>query len=138
MKKQVKKLINKFEVKTKLRSGDEVIVVSGKEKGKKGKIERILRKKMAVIISGVNMVKKHRRSRDAQKKPEIVDIEAPIPLSNVMFADPKTGEPTRIGYKIEGSKKVRVAKKSGSVIKDKEKDTKKQKKTKEAQPDTEV
>lgn len=137
MKKQIKKLVNKFEVKTKLRTGDEVIVITGKDKGKKGKIERILRKKMAVVIAGVNIVKKHKRSRDAQKKAEIVEMEAPIPLCNVMLADPKSGEPTRIGFKVEGNKKVRIAKRSGSVIKDKEKEAKKQKKVKETQPETE-
>ena len=116
MKKQVKKLINKFEVKTKLRSGDEVIVISGKEKGKKGKIERILRKKMAVIISGVNMVKKHQKPSATAPQGGIIETESSIHVSNVMVIDPSTGEPTRVGYKEVDGKKVRVSKKTGEVL----------------------
>ncbi len=119
------KSINKFEVKTKLKKGDEVIVISGKERGKKGKIDKINRKKHGVIIQGLNMVKKHKRSRDQQRKPEIVELPAVIPLSNVMLIDPKSGEPTRIGYKFENGKKVRYAKKSGALLKDKTEGSKK-------------
>jgi large subunit ribosomal protein L24 len=119
MKKNKNIMENKFQFKTKLRTGDEVIVISGKESGKKGKIDRISRKKMTVVIPNVNMVKKHKRSKDGQKKPEIVEIAAPLNISNVMLVDPKTGEPTRIGYKFENGKKVRFAKRSGLIIKDK-------------------
>lgn len=128
------KSVNKFDVKTKLRKGDEVIVITGKELGKKGKIERINRKKKGVIIQGLNMVKKHKRSKDQQRKPEIVELPAVIPLSNVMLVDPKTGEPTRIGYKFENGKKLRFAKKSGTVLKDKT-DSSKKSKAKERESD---
>ncbi len=131
------KIVNKFDVKTKLKKGDEVIVISGKERGKKGKIDKINRKKNGVIIQGLNMVKKHKRSRDQQRKPEIVELPAVIPLSNVMLADPKTGKPTRIGYKIENGKKVRYAKKSGAILKDKTESTKKSK-SKEKAKDKEI
>jgi large subunit ribosomal protein L24 len=128
---------NKFEVKTKLRRGDEVIVIAGKDKGKKGKIERINKKKMSVLIPGINIVKKHKRSQDQQRKPEIVDMPAPLPLSNIMLVDPKSGEPTRIGYKVVDGKKVRFAKKSGVVIKDKGDSAIKEKKEKVEKPEKE-
>lgn len=123
-----KNYVNKFKVKCKLRRNDSVIVIAGKEKGKKGKIERIDLKKQVVIIPGINLVKKHKRSQDQQKKPEIVEIAAPIPISNVMLEDPKTKKPTRIGYKIENGKKVRFAKKSNTILKDKKATGSKEKK----------
>lgn len=143
MKKKIHEKLDKYSFKTKLKKGDEVLIISGKEKGKKGKIDRIISKKQAIVIPGLNLVKKHRRSRDNVKKPEIVEVAAPIHISNVMLIDPKSGKPTRIGYKYENGKKVRFAKNSGATIKDKaeaaikdksvdkEKDVKKEKKTKE-------
>jgi len=110
--------LKKYKAKTKLRKGDEVIVITGKDKGKKGKIEKIDRIKMAITIPGVNMVKKHKKSQGQVKKPEIIEKNAPIHISNVMLVDPKSGEPTRIGYKFdESGKKVRYAKKSGTILK---------------------
>lgn len=107
------KTANKMHVK----KGDEVIVIAGKDKGKKGRILASFPRDSRVLVEGVNMVKKH--SRPSQQNPQggIVNQEAPIHVSNVMIVDPKTGTPTRIGKKIlSDGKKVRVAKKSGEVI----------------------
>ncbi len=97
-----------------LRKGDEVIVVSGNEKGKRGKVMRVLAERDAVVIEGVHKVKRHVKSQP-QRPGGIIEIEAPIHASNVMLVDPQTGKPTRVKFKIEDGKKVRVAK-SGSTI----------------------
>lgn len=99
-----------------LKRGDEVIVIAGKEKGKKGKITRVDTKNNRVIVEGVNLVKRHQRPTMTSEG-GIVTKEAGIHVSNVMLADPKSGKPTRVGYKVQkDGKKVRVAKKSGEVI----------------------
>ncbi|WP_031649659.1 50S ribosomal protein L24, partial [Listeria innocua] len=69
-----------------------------------------------VLIEGINMVKKHTKPSNINPQGGILNVEAPIHVSNVMLIDPKTGEPTRVGYEVKGDKKVRVAKKSGEVI----------------------
>ena len=102
----------------KIKKGDKVIVISGKYKGKTGEILRSFPQDDKVIIDGVNIVKKHKKNRVSDSKGEIVEIAMPIHVSNVMIIDPKTKKPTRIGYKIDDKgKKVRIAKKSGEVIK---------------------
>ena len=102
--------------KFKLRKGDDVVVLSGRDKGKTGSILRVLSTKDRVIVDGVNMVKRHTRPSQAQPG-GIVDKEAPIHISNVAIADPKDGSATRIGYKfLEDGRKVRVSKRSGEVI----------------------
>ena len=102
--------------KFKLRKGDDVVVLSGRDKGKTGSILRVLSTKDRVIVDGVNMVKRHTRPSQAQPG-GIVDKEAPIHISNVAMADPKDGSATRIGYKfLEDGRKVRVSKRSGEVI----------------------
>ncbi|RMA92447.1 50S ribosomal protein L24 [Hydrogenothermus marinus] len=109
-------------VKTKLKTGDNVIVITGKEKGKTGKIKKVLRRpnRVMVIVEGINIGKKHLKHIENVQEGGIVEIERPIDISNVALIDPKTGQPTRVGYKIieEGNviKKVRVAKKSGEII----------------------
>ena len=99
----------------KIKKGDRVIVLSGKDKGKTGEVSKVLPKEDRVVVSGVNTVKRHQRP--TQTTPGgIEEKDAPIHISNVALVDPKTGEPTRVGFKVEGDKKVRVAKKSGEVI----------------------
>lgn len=100
----------------KLKKGDNVIVIAGKEKGKKGTIAQVLPLRNAVVIEGLNAVKKTKRSRVRGEKSQVIEVSMPINASNVMIADPKTGKPTRIGAKVDGAKKTRVAKKSGQTI----------------------
>ena len=101
--------------KYKVKTGDEVIVITGSEKGKKGKITKVLKDEARVIIGGVNLVKRHQKpSRTSSGG--ITEKEASIHVSNVALVDPKSGKPTRVGYKVEKEGKVRVAKRSGEVI----------------------
>lgn len=100
-----------------LKKGDKVIVTAGKDNGKEGTIERVYKKQNKVLVSEVNMVKKHIRKNEQMPQGGIVDLPRPIDASNVMFKDPKTGKPTRLGITIKNNKKVRVAKKSNTVIK---------------------
>ena len=99
-----------------LRKGDDVVVISGRDKGKTGSILRVIPSEDRVIVDGINMVKRHTRPSQAQPG-GIVDKEAPIHISNVALADPKGGSATRVGYRfLEDGRKVRVAKQSGEVI----------------------
>jgi large subunit ribosomal protein L24 len=102
-------------VKYKLKKDDLVKIVTGKEKGKSGKIVRIDRIKGRVIVSGLNMIKKARKPKKQGEKGGIVEIEAPIDISNVMIVCKKCG-PTRIGVEISGDNKVRKCKKCGEVL----------------------
>jgi len=96
---------------------DTVIVISGKDKGKKGRVIAAYPRENRVLVEGVNLVKKHAKPSQTNPQGGIVTQEAPIHASNVMLVDPKTGLPTRVGYKVlENGKKVRVAKRSGAVI----------------------
>lgn len=98
------------------KTGDKVVVISGKDKGKEGKITTVLRKENKVIVEGINIVKKHVKP-NGQSAGSIVEVEAPIHASNVMIADPKTGKPTRIGHTIDKKgKKIRVSKKSNEKL----------------------
>lgn len=97
-----------------LRVGDEVIVTSGNDKGKRGKIARVLVERNAVIVEGVNLVKRH--VKPTQQQPGgIVEKPAPLAASKVMPLDPQSGKATRVRYELRDGKKVRVAK-SGAVI----------------------
>ena len=99
-----------------LKKGDKVIVIAGADKGKKGNVVEVILDKQRVIIEDVNIVKKHKKP--TQNTPGgIVEIPAPIHVSNVMLVDPKSGEPTRIGRKLVDGKHVRYSKKSGEIIK---------------------
>jgi large subunit ribosomal protein L24 len=101
--------------KLKIKKGDKVVVLTGKDKGKTGEVKKILTAELKVIVTGVNVQTKHRKP--SQKAPGGLDkIEAPIHVSNVALADPKTGKPTRVGYKTVGDKKSRVARRSGETI----------------------
>ena len=99
-----------------VKKGDKVMVITGKDKGKTGVILTAYPKKDRVLVEGVNIVKKHTKPNQENPQGGIVSQEASIHVSNVMVIDPKTGEPTRVGYKIENGKKVRVAKKSGENL----------------------
>lgn len=100
-----------------VKKGDTVIVITGKDKGKKGRVLAAYPKKERVLVEGINLVKKHARPSQANPQGGILTQEAPIHVSNVALIDPKSGKPTRIGYKVlENGKKVRVAKKSGEII----------------------
>lgn len=102
----------------KIKKGDTVVVLTGRasDKGKKGKVLRVIPSENRVLVEGVNIVQRHTRPSQANPQGGIVNKEAPIHVSNVAIADPKTGEPTRVGFRIEDGKKVRFAKKSGEVI----------------------
>ena len=102
----------------KIKKGDKVIVLAGKDKGKTGEVSRVIPVFNKVIVNGINIAKKHTKNRfNTDKKGEIVDKTMPIDASNVALIDEKTNKPTRVGYKIDGDKKVRVSKKSGQEIK---------------------
>lgn len=103
------------EMKFKLRKEDQVQVIAGKDKGKQGKIVRIDRDKGRAIVAGVNMVKKAQKKRKQTDRGGIIEIEAPIQISNIMIVCRKCG-PTRIGYKIEGGAKKRVCRKCGEAL----------------------
>ncbi|MEC6749138.1 50S ribosomal protein L24 [Marinilactibacillus sp. GCM10026970] len=99
-----------------VKSGDKVKILAGKDKGKQGTIKTALPKQNKVIVEGINIMKKHTRPTGMGQEGGIVEIEAPIHVSNVQLIDPKTDEPTRVGYKFEDGKKVRYAKKSGETL----------------------
>jgi large subunit ribosomal protein L24 len=102
--------------KFKIKKGDRVVVITGREKGKTGEVLRILRDEARVLVQGVNMVKRHTKP-SAASTGGIVEKEASLHISNVAHVDPKTSKATRIGYKLmEGGRKVRVARKSGETI----------------------
>lgn len=100
-----------------VRKGDNVIVISGKDKGKTGKVLEALPKKERVVVEGVNIIKKHQKPTQFNPEGGILETEGTIHVSNVQLLDPKTNEPTRVGFKVVDGKKVRVAKKSGEEIK---------------------
>jgi large subunit ribosomal protein L24 len=100
----------------KIRKGDRVIVLSGRDKGKKGEVFQVMPKEDRALVRGVNTVRRHQR-QTAQQEGGIVAKEAPIHLSNLAHEDPKDGKATRIGFKImPDGRKVRVAKRSGELI----------------------
>src|SRR5688572_1370142 len=100
----------------KIKKGDRVIVLSGRDKGKKGEVYQVMPKEGRALVRGVNLVKRHQR-QTPQQEGGIISKEAPINLSNIAIEDPKTGEPTRVGFAVlEDGRKVRVAKKSGEHI----------------------
>ncbi|RDW18567.1 50S ribosomal protein L24 [Oceanobacillus chungangensis] len=99
-----------------VKKGDKVKVLSGKDRGKTGTILEAYPKKDRVLVEGVNIVKKHAKPSQENPQGGILELEAPIHVSNVMPIDPKSGEPTRVGYEVRDGKKVRIAKKSGEVL----------------------
>jgi large subunit ribosomal protein L24 len=100
----------------KIRKGDRVIVTTGRDKGRKGEVIKVYPSEGRALVSGVNMVMRHQR-QSAKQQGGIVSKEASVHLSNLAHVDPKTGEATRVGFKVLGDgRKVRFAKKSGEVI----------------------
>jgi large subunit ribosomal protein L24 len=102
-----------------LKKGDKVVVIAGRDKGRTGEIIEMRRTESRALVRGVNMVKRHQR-QTAAAEGGIISKEAPVHLSNIALADPRDGKPTRVGFKLVGSgderKKVRVAKRSGVEI----------------------
>lgn len=100
----------------KLKTGDKVVVIAGKDKGKEGNITKVLKNENKVVVEGVNVAKKHIKP-NGQTAGSIVDIELPIHASNVAILDPKTKKPSRIGHTTDkNGKKVRITKKSNSTL----------------------
>jgi large subunit ribosomal protein L24 len=99
----------------KIRKGDKVVVLAGKDKGRSGEVLSVQPKEDTAIVRGINIIVRHQRQTQAQEG-GLIRKEAPIHLSNIALADPKDGKPTRVGFKMEGDKKVRVAKRSGETI----------------------
>ncbi len=104
--------MNSLHVKT----GDTVVVLSGKDKGKKGKVLEVSPKEKKVIVEGLSMVTKHVKPRQMGEPGGIVKAEAPLYASKVMVVCPKCGKPTRVAHKLDGGKKVRVCKKCGAEL----------------------
>jgi len=104
----------------KIKKGDTVVVIAGEGKGQRGTVQRVDVKAHRVVVSGVNIAKKAQRPVRAGRgrtQTGIIEFEAPIHISNVMLVDPKTNEPTRVGFKVEpGGSKTRIARKGGSDI----------------------
>jgi large subunit ribosomal protein L24 len=105
-----------------IKSGDEVIVVAGKDRGKRGKVLRVEPERDRVYVEGLNIVKRHQKPRQvagAQRDEQVggvIEKEGPIHSSNVMLADPKDGKPTRIGIEVQDGKRHRIARRSGTRI----------------------
>lgn len=101
----------------KLKKGDNVKIVRGKDKGKTGKIDRVFPKHGMVVVPGVNQYKRHLKARSANKPSEIITLTKPLPLANVQLVCPKCNLPTRVGMQGDGgNKKVRVCRKCGQAI----------------------
>jgi len=103
-------------IKLKIKSGDTVVVTAGDHKGSEGKVMKVILEKNKAIVEGVNMVSKHEKPSADNPQGGIVKKESPIHISNLSLIDPKTGEATRVGYRMEDGKKVRFTKKSNQVI----------------------
>jgi len=102
----------------KIKKGDKIQVISGKDKGKTGEVQLVLRKLDKVVVTGINIVKKHEKKNETgDKKGGIIAVEAPIHVSNVQILDPNKNKPARVGFKMEKDKKVRITKKYNSVLK---------------------
>lgn len=99
----------------KIHTNDEVIVITGKDKGTKAKVLKAIPKENRVVVEGVNVVTRHMKPQAGQPGQKVT-FEKSIDVSNVMLVDPKTGEPTRVGYRMENDKKVRFAKKTGNTL----------------------
>ncbi|MBY8822277.1 50S ribosomal protein L24 [Sphingomonas colocasiae] len=100
----------------KIRKGDKVVVLSGKDKGRTGEVTKSIPKEGKVIVSGVNVATRHRKPTQANPQGGLERSEAPLHVSKVAIADPKTGKATRVRFETKDGKKVRVAVKSGEVI----------------------
>lgn len=114
---KVKKVLESHNNKLHVKKDDTVMVISGKDKGKKGRVIAAYPRQNRVLVEGVNMVKKHQKPNQQNPQGGIIEQEAAIHVSNVMHIDPKSGNVTRVGYKVlDNGKKVRIAKRSGEVL----------------------
>ena len=100
----------------KIRKGDRVVVLKGKDRGKEGQVMRVLPSDRKVIVDGVNVAKKHQKPTRSTMQGGIIDKDMPIDASNVAVVSPKDGKATRVGFRMEGDQKVRFAKTTGDVI----------------------
>jgi large subunit ribosomal protein L24 len=100
----------------KIKKGDKVVILSGKDKGKHGEVTKSFPKEGKVIVAGVNVATRHRKATQANPQGGLERSEAPLHVSKVAIEDPKTGKPTRVRFEMQGDKKVRVAVKSGQVL----------------------
>ncbi len=101
---------------SKIKKGDRVVVLSGKDKGKTGEVTKSMPKDGKVIVSGVNIITRHRKPTQTNPQGGLERTEAPLHVSKVALEDPKTGRPTRVRFEIRGDRKVRVAARSGELI----------------------
>ncbi len=101
--------------KFKIRKGDQVVVITGRDKGKKGEVLEVMRAESRVRVQGVNMVKRHRRATQNDAG-GIISMEAPLHISNVAHVDPESGAATRVGFEVKDGEKMRVAKRSGKTL----------------------
>ncbi|MBD0416475.1 50S ribosomal protein L24 [Oryzicola mucosus] len=99
----------------KIRKGDKVVVLAGKDKGRTGEVLAVQPKEDTALVRGINLIRRHQKQSQSQEG-GIITKEAPVHLSNIAIADPKDGKPTRVGFDVKDGKKVRVAKRSGEVI----------------------
>jgi large subunit ribosomal protein L24 len=99
----------------KIRKGDKVVVLAGKDKGRTGEVLRMMPKEDKAVVRGINLIRRHQKQSQTQEG-GIISKEAPIHVSNIAIADPKDGKPTRVGFEVKDGKKVRVAKRSGASI----------------------
>ena len=101
--------------KFKIKKGDQVIVTTGRDKGRRGEVMQVLREENRVLVQGCNMVKRH--TRPTQSNPGgIINKEAPLHVSNVAHIDPDSGSATRVGYEVKDGKKIRIARRSGKAL----------------------
>jgi large subunit ribosomal protein L24 len=100
----------------KIKKGDQIIVTTGRDKGKKGKVEKVFPKELTVLVPGTNMVKKHEKKRDEQHPGGIIEVVKPIDLGKIAVICPKCGKQTRLGYRIVKGAKERICRKCEQVI----------------------
>ena len=100
----------------KIKKGDRVIVLSGKDKGKEGVVQQAMPTEGKVVVQGVNTAKRHRKARSATDTGGIIEIDKPIDVSNVAIISPSDGKPTRVGYKVVDGKKVRICRRTGAEL----------------------
>lgn len=100
----------------KIKKGDKVEIIAGKDRGKQGEVVRVFPEIEKVIVKGANMMKRHTRARRDGEHGQRVEKEAPLHVSNVMLVCPHTNKPTRVGYQVEGGEKIRISKRAGKAL----------------------
>ena len=100
----------------KIKKGDQVLIISGKDRGRKGKILKAFPKEEKLVVEGINLRKKHLKPRKVGEKGQIIEFPAPLPISNIKLICPKCGKAARVGYKVEGERKYRICKQCGQEI----------------------